>query len=75
MKNITIALDEQVVESARSYAARHHTTLNGLIRTLLDRTLASDTQTGVFSEFFQLSDTHPGNSRGETWTRDELYDV
>ena len=38
MKNITLALDEQTLEAGRSYAQRHQTTLNALVRELLVKT-------------------------------------
>jgi hypothetical protein len=37
MKNVTIALDEQVLREARRIAVERRTTLNGLIREYLER--------------------------------------
>ena len=72
MKNITLSLDEEVLEAGRSYAQRHQTTLNALVRELLVKAVVTDRQSAV-QEMFRLMDAYPGNSQGQRWTRDELY--
>lgn len=72
MKNITLALDDKTLEAGRTYARRHHTTLNALVRELLVKAVVSDREAAV-REMFRLMDAHPGNAEGKRWTRDELY--
>lgn len=72
MKNITLAIDDETLEAGRSYASRHQTTLNSLVRDLLVRTVLADRQ-AMANEMFRLMDAHPGNSHGRPWNRDELY--
>jgi hypothetical protein len=72
MKNITLALDEQTLEAGRAYAQRHQTTLNTLVRELLVKTVLADRDAAV-REMFRLMDTHPGNSLGQRWAREDLY--
>jgi len=72
MKNITLSLDDEIVEAGRTYAQRHQTTLNALVRELLVKTVITDRQAAV-REMFRLMDAHPGNSRGQHWTREDLY--
>lgn len=72
MKNITLAIDDETLEAGRSYASRHQTTLNSLVRDLLVRTVLADRQ-AMANEMFRLMDAHPGNSQGKRWSRDELY--
>ena len=72
MKNVTLALDEETLEAGRSYAQRHQTTLNALVRELLMKTVVADREAAV-REMFRLMDAHPGHSRGQRWTREELY--
>jgi hypothetical protein len=72
MKNITLALDEQILDAGRAYAQRHQTTLNALVRELLVKTVLADRQAAA-REMFRLMDAHPGNSEGRSWTREELY--
>lgn len=72
MKNITLALDDKVVEAGRNYARRHQTTLNALVRDLLVKAVVADRQAAV-NEMFRLMDAHAGNAHGRGWTREELY--
>lgn len=72
MKNITLALDDETLEAGRSYASRHQTTLNALVRQLLVKTVVADRQAAV-NEVFRPMDAHPGNSHGSRWPREELY--
>lgn len=72
MKNITLAIDDETLEAGRSYASRHQTTLNSLVRELLVRTVLADRQ-ALANEMFRLMDAHPGHSQGERWTRADLY--
>lgn len=74
MKNITISLDEKVLKAGRDYAKAHHMSLNALIRRLLAQTVLSSTEDWA-DELFSLLDQAQGNSYGEKWTREELYDV
>ena len=72
MKNITLSLDERTLEAGRVYARRHETTLNALVRDLLERAVVVDRQAAVV-EMFRLMDQHVGRSGGRRWTREELY--
>jgi hypothetical protein len=72
MKNITLSIDEETLNAGREYAQRHQTTLNGLVRELLVKTVLADKKAGV-SEMFRLMDAHSGNSQGRHWTREDLY--
>lgn len=72
MKNITLAIDDEILEAGRSYASRHQTTLSSLLRELLVRTVVADRQ-ALAKEMFRLMDAHPGTSEGKRWTREELY--
>ena len=72
MKNITLSIDEETLNAGRDYAQRHQTTLNGLVRELLVKTVLADKKAAI-SEMFRLMDAHPGNSQGKRWTREDLY--
>jgi hypothetical protein len=72
MKNITLALDEKTIDAGRDYAQRHNTTLNTLVRDLLEKTVLADRMAAV-QEMFRLMDAHPGNSQNNRWSREELY--
>jgi len=74
MPNVTISLDKRILEAGRQYAQSHGLSLNGLIRTLLARTVLRPSQDWV-DELIALADRAGGDSRGAKWTRDDLYDV
>ena len=72
MKNITLALDDKVLEAGRQYAERHQTTLNALVRELLARAVGPE-RSGAVTEMMRLMDAYPGHSGAARWTRDDLY--
>ena len=74
MPNITISLDEDLLKSGRRYAEKHQTSLNALIRTLLEQSVRPQSKNWL-EECFQLMDRTNVNSKGRKWRREELYDV
>ena len=74
MPNITISLDEDLLKSGRRYAEKHQTSLNALIRTLLEQSVRPQSKNWL-EECFQLMDRTNVNSKGRQWRREELYDV
>ena len=73
MKNVTIAIDEETLEAGREYARAHHTTLNGMIRELLRRTVINDSRATWADEFLELAETAGGDSKGKKWKREDLH--
>lgn len=76
MPNVTIALNEKLLDDARSYAEQHGTTLNGLIRELLEaRTQASHARR-IEAALATLEELQKRrlSSAGWRWNRDEIYD-
>jgi len=74
MPNITISIDENLLKSGRQYAEKHRTSVNALIRNLLEQTVKADS-TQWLDECFALMDRAQARSRGKRWQREELYDV
>ena len=74
MKNITISIDDEVLEAGRDYARRHKISLNALVRKLLAQTVLPSSQNWL-DECFQLMDRADADSGGRRWKREELYDV
>ena len=74
MPNITISLDEELLKSGRRYAQAHQTSLNALIRKLLEQTVKLQTDDWL-EESFRLMDRAGGNSKGRKWDREDLYDA
>ena len=74
MPNITISLDEDLLKSGRDYAQRHQTSMNALIRKLLEQTVRFQSDDWL-EECFRLMDRAGGNSEGRKWSREELYNA
>lgn len=75
MRNLTISLQEHILNQGRQYAKIHHLSLNGLIRDLLAKAVMKPSGAAWLEESFRLADKAQGNSQGKRWTREELYDV
>lgn len=74
MPNVTISIDEELVKAGRRYAESHHTSLNALVRKLLEQTVGVQAKDWL-DECFSLMDRAEGNSEGRRWHREDLYDV
>ncbi len=74
MPNITISLDEDLLKAGRKYASEHRTSINALVRKLLEQTVRSQSKAWL-DECFDLMDQAKVNSRNKRWNREDLYDV
>jgi hypothetical protein len=74
MPNITISLDEDLLREGRQYAKKHNTSVNALIRKLLEQTVRSRSKDWI-DECFKMMDQAEANSQGKRWKREDLYDV
>jgi hypothetical protein len=73
VKNITLAIDDETLAASREYAQNHGTTVNALVRQLLERTVREDSKAKI-EELFRLMDEYPGDSQGWRWNREEIYE-
>ena len=74
MPNLTISLDEELIKKGRSYAQKHRTTLNALIREQLKKTVMKQDDEWL-EELFSLMDRLKARSKGPRWKREDIYDV
>jgi hypothetical protein len=74
MKNVTLSVDERLLQASREYAHNQHTSLNNLIRKLLQNTASRRSNLWV-EECLSLMDRCKVSSRGKKWSREDLYDV
>jgi hypothetical protein len=75
MKNITLAMDEKLLEEVRVYAAKRNTTVNGLVRDFLSRLAEQeDRTTRARRRLRELMDRSTLEVGPVTWTRDDLHD-
>jgi hypothetical protein len=75
MKNVTLAVEEDVLAAVRKYAAARNTTVNGLVREYLTR-LASqeDRAAKARTRLKELAAESTMDLGSWKWNREELYD-
>ncbi len=74
MSNITLSVPDDLLKESRQYAQKHNTSLNALVRNLLEK-IISRKKKGLLKSSFDAVDRSPVSSKGKKWTRDELYDI
>jgi hypothetical protein len=76
MKNITLAINEDVLNKVRAYAAEHRTTVNAIVRRHLEKIAAeNDMRAEARRQLLCLAKTSRGRmSPGYVWSREKLYD-
>jgi hypothetical protein len=72
--NITLAIDEELLERARALAARRGTSLNQMVRDLLQAETGMDGNEDRLRQLEQLWESSPGRSGGKRFRRDETYE-
>ncbi len=74
MKNITLSIDESILQAGREYARSHNMSFNVLVRRLIEQTVVPRKQRWL-DDTFSLMDSLNVSSEGTQWTREELYRV
>ena len=76
MKNITLAIDETVLQDARAFAETQGTTVNGLVRDYLTRLVEEERRLeGSKRKLRELIDNSTGRIGPDyRWNRDEIYE-
>lgn len=75
MKNVTLAMDEKLLEQARRLAERRKTTLNAMVRSLLAHEVEQEERIAwAKAGMKRLMDEKPLDlGPAYTWNRDEIY--
>lgn len=75
MKNLTLRIDERVLERARRVAANRSTSVNALIREFLEKLVnEQDRREQVRKELVKLCRESTASSGGKKWKREDTYD-
>ena len=75
MKNITLAIEEDVLDEARRYAANRKTSVNGLVRDFLNGIAKQeDKLVRARRRLLELSERTTLEVGPVTWKREEIYD-
>lgn len=72
--NLTLSVDENVVERARKVARQQGTSLNELVRGFISSLAGEISATDRAQEIVELFETRPGNSRGRKIRREDAYE-
>jgi hypothetical protein len=75
MANLTLSIDDQLLNKSREYAKSHHTSLNNLIRNLLTQTIGAENRMqSRIAECLAMAESANGHSQGKKWKREDLYE-
>jgi len=76
MKNITLAIDEEVLRGVRRYAAEHDTTVNALVREYLTGLVDFEKRAAeARKRLVKMSEESEGRLEpGWKWNREEIYE-
>lgn len=74
MKNITLSIDDHLLQAGRDYAREHNISFNVLVRRLIEQTVVQK-QARWLDDAFALMDKADVKSGNEKWTRGDLYRV
>ncbi len=74
MKNITLSVEERVIERARAVAQKRNTTLNALVRAYLEDLAGYSHGAQASEELGRRWAKEAGHSGGRSITRDEAYE-
>lgn len=74
-RNLTLAIDEKLLEQARIVAVKQRTSLTQMVRNFLESTVKNDTAFQAAREhLLGLIATPPLIVGAKRWTRDELHE-
>lgn len=74
MANLTVAIDDVLLQRAREAAVREHTSVNALVREFLTRYVdARSRRLETLNRFEQVAAASRSSSDGP-WSRDSLYE-
>ena len=75
VRNITLTVDEDVLEKARLVAAARHTSVNAMVREFLGSIAAREQAIDeARSALLRLVDERQGDMGEKRWQRERLYD-
>jgi hypothetical protein len=72
--NVTLSIDDAIIQEARRRAEAMGTSVNQLVREYLEQLVGKTTSKADAAEFERLSRAARGNSRGWRFNREELHE-
>jgi predicted transcriptional regulator len=74
LMNITISLDDDLLERARELARRRGTSLQALLREQVSALVGERSGTDIAAELMELMESHGGRSHGQPISRADAYE-
>jgi len=74
MRNITLSIEDDVLQAGREYARIHNMSFNVLVRRLIEQTVVSRKDKWL-DDTFSLMDKLNVSSGNQRWKREDLYRV
>ncbi len=74
MANLTLAIDDDLLQRAREAALRQHTTVNALVRDFLGRFVEARSRRLEALEQFEAVASGSDSASRESWGRESLHD-
>jgi Arc/MetJ family transcription regulator len=76
MTNLTLSIDEDVLQRARMRAIERRTTVNALVREYLENFAGENPANRAIAAFVEIADSvHAASGPdGHSWNRQDLYD-
>lgn len=71
--NLTLSVDDKLVERARKVAEQQGKSLNAIVREFLERLAGTQAPSSTADELLSLMRKHGGHSGGKKFSRDEAY--
>lgn len=72
-KNLTIALDETLLEASKRYARLKGTSINEMFREFLQKQVVGQFSLDYSDELMDALDNAEGNSKNKRWSREDAY--
>ena len=74
MANLTLAIDDALLQRARETALQEHTSVNALVRDFLSRYVAARSRRLEALEQFEAVATGSQSASREPWSRESLHE-
>ena len=72
--NLTLSIDDEILERARRHAQAAGTSVNQMVRDFIARIAGNSDLDAAVAEFRELTRNAKGNSRGWKFNREEIYE-
>lgn len=72
--NLTLSVDDHVIENARRHAKALGKSVNQLVREYLERLAGNSNREALLQEFREMSKHPIGDSKGWKFNRDEIHE-